>query len=145
LSDRIPLFSRCHEFWIDVRSTLVLSRYIDEVVRIGNDIELRILAINGQQVRIGIDAPPTVVVDREEIAIRKQQERAPDLIPETSADAIAPEVKASDGRPYIRVAKRRIGTAAVQSSAIPLASPSTSGRRQKLTLRVASKSNMAGT
>jgi carbon storage regulator len=123
---------------------LVLSRYIDEVIRIGTDIELRILAINGQQVRIGIDAPPTVAVDREEIAIRKQEERAPDLVAESPIAAIAPEVTAS-GRPSIRVAKRRIGTVAVQSSAIPPASPSTSGRRQKLTLRVASKSNMAGT
>jgi carbon storage regulator len=123
---------------------LVLSRNIDEIIRIGNDIELRVLAINGQQVRIGIDAPTAIVVDREEIAIRKQVEQAPELVAESPIAAIAPEVTASDSRPNIRVAKRRIGTEAVQSSAIALASPSTPGRRRKLTLRVASKSNMAG-
>jgi len=118
---------------------LVLSRNIDEVIRIGNDIELRVLAINGQQVRIGIDAPPMVVVDREEIAIRKQEERAFDLVAETPIAAIAPEIAASDSRPHIRVAERRIGTEAVQSSAIPTASPSTPGHRRKLTLRIASR------
>jgi carbon storage regulator len=37
---------------------LILSRNIGEVVRIGDDIEVTVVAVNGHQVRIGINAPP---------------------------------------------------------------------------------------
>ena len=36
---------------------LVLSRRADESIRIGNDVELTILSINGKQVRIVFEAP----------------------------------------------------------------------------------------
>jgi hypothetical protein len=94
-------------------------------------------------VRIGINAPREVVVDREEIANRKQHERATDLLAETPAIAIPPEATTSGGRPHIRVTKRRISTAAVQSSALPPTSPPTSKRGNKPTLRIgASKSKI---
>jgi len=54
---------------------LILTRRPDEVVVIGNDIRVRVMAVNGNQVRIGIDAPKDIEVDREEIHDRKQQER----------------------------------------------------------------------
>lgn len=50
---------------------LILTRKPGEVIRIGNDITVTVLGVNGQQVRLGIDAPKDVPVDREEIAIRK--------------------------------------------------------------------------
>ena len=46
-------------------------------LRIGDDVEVTVMAVNGSQVRIGIKAPRNVAVDREEIAERKQREREP--------------------------------------------------------------------
>lgn len=55
---------------------LILTRKPDETVVIGNDIRVRVMGVNGNQVRIGIEAPKNIEVDREEIHERKQQERA---------------------------------------------------------------------
>ena len=55
---------------------LILTRRPDETVVIGNDIRVRVMAVKGNQVRIGIEAPKNIEVDREEIHERKQQERA---------------------------------------------------------------------
>ena len=48
---------------------LVLTRRIGESIIIGKDGEIKvtILALRGNQIRIGIDAPPEVAVNREEI------------------------------------------------------------------------------
>ena len=46
---------------------LVLTRKPDEAVLIGDDIEVRVLAVRGNSVRLGIAAPMEVAVDREEI------------------------------------------------------------------------------
>lgn len=54
---------------------LILTRRTGESLRIGTDIEVTVMAVNGSQVRIGIKAPRDVVVDREEIAKRKQREK----------------------------------------------------------------------
>jgi len=54
---------------------LILTRMIGETIRIGKEIAVTILDVHGTQVRIGIAAPKDVVVDREEIAKRKQAER----------------------------------------------------------------------
>ena len=51
---------------------LVLSRYTDEVIRIGDDISIRIVEVRGDKVRIGIDAPKNIPVHREEIYQRIQ-------------------------------------------------------------------------
>jgi carbon storage regulator len=56
---------------------LILTRRAGETLRIGDDVELTVMAVNGSQVRIGIKAPRSVAVDREEIAERKQRERDP--------------------------------------------------------------------
>ncbi len=53
---------------------LILTRRTGESLRIGDDIEVTVMAVSGLQVRIGIKAPRNVVVDREEIADRKQKE-----------------------------------------------------------------------
>ena len=54
---------------------LILTRRTGETLRIGEDVEVTVMAVNGSQVRIGIKAPRNVAVDREEIAERKQRER----------------------------------------------------------------------
>lgn len=46
---------------------LVLTRRIGESVMIGDDVSITVLAVNGNQVRVGIDAPPHIAVHREEI------------------------------------------------------------------------------
>jgi len=55
---------------------LIMSRTVGEVVNIGGDIEVTVVAVKGHQVRIGVNAPRTVGVDREEIASRRRHERA---------------------------------------------------------------------
>jgi carbon storage regulator len=46
---------------------LILTRRVGESVKIGDDIVVAVVSINGQQVRIGIDAPKDIAVHREEI------------------------------------------------------------------------------
>ena len=46
---------------------LILTRRINETLNIGDDINITVLGIKGNQVRIGIDAPKEVSVHREEV------------------------------------------------------------------------------
>jgi carbon storage regulator len=55
---------------------LVMTRRIGEKIMIGSNITLTILAVHGNQVRIGVDAPRDVAVHREEIYRRIELERA---------------------------------------------------------------------
>ena len=54
---------------------LILTRRAGESIRIGADVEVKVMQVNGSQVRIGITAPKTMMVDREEIAERKAAEK----------------------------------------------------------------------
>ena len=60
---------------------LVISRKAGQSVMIGEDITVKVVEVRGQQVRIGIEAPPQVAVAREELhrevaATNKQAVRA---------------------------------------------------------------------
>ncbi|WP_325436015.1 carbon storage regulator CsrA [Pseudomonas nitroreducens] len=46
---------------------LILTRRVGETVRIGDDIEVVVLGVKGNQVRIGVTAPRDIEVHREEI------------------------------------------------------------------------------
>ncbi len=46
---------------------LVLTRKVNESIRIGDDILVRVVEIKGNQVRLGIEAPEDVKVYREEL------------------------------------------------------------------------------
>ena len=46
---------------------LVLTRRVGDQIRIGDDVVITILGYRGNQVKVGIDAPRHVSVDREEI------------------------------------------------------------------------------
>lgn len=46
---------------------LILQRRVDESVRIGDEIEVKVMGVKGGQVRIGIAAPKSVPVRREEL------------------------------------------------------------------------------
>lgn len=50
---------------------LVLTRRIGEVLCIGDDVTVTVVSINRGQVRLAIQAPQSVSVDREEIRKRK--------------------------------------------------------------------------
>lgn len=49
---------------------LILTRRVGETVMIGNDITVTILGVKGNQVRVGVNAPKEVRVDREEVRER---------------------------------------------------------------------------
>ncbi|RWZ55031.1 carbon storage regulator [Halobacillus fulvus] len=53
---------------------LILNRKADEAIKIGDDIEIKVLSIEGNQVRLGIDAPSNVEIHRKEIYIAIQEE-----------------------------------------------------------------------
>lgn len=53
---------------------LILTRRPDEAIRIAPNIRIVVLGIKGLQVRIGIEAPPEITIDREEVHLRKQAE-----------------------------------------------------------------------
>lgn len=57
---------------------LILSRKIDEQIKIGDNITLTIIEVRGDQVKIGIEAPKSVKVFREEVfnAIQKENKAA---------------------------------------------------------------------
>ena len=51
---------------------LILMRRPNESIRIGNRVRVTVLGVKGCQVRIGIEAPPDIDVDREEVWERKK-------------------------------------------------------------------------
>jgi carbon storage regulator len=91
---------------------LILTRRAGEALRIGDEIEVTVMAVNGSQVRIGINAPRDIAVDREEIAQRKRRDR----------EALAPGAKP---------AAPRVAAAAPNVAA---AGPSVAAAAQKVTL-----------
>ncbi len=55
---------------------LVLTRKEDESIMIGDDIEVKVLDVKEHQVKLGIDAPRSVVVHRREVYLAIQAENA---------------------------------------------------------------------
>lgn len=53
---------------------LVLSRMTNERIMIGDNIVITVIDIRGDRVRLGIDAPIELDVDREEIAVLKRRD-----------------------------------------------------------------------
>ena len=76
---------------------LVLTRKSNQSIMIGDDIEVSVLSIMGEKVRIGIQAPRDVPVFRREVYLEIQQERR----------GVASG--ASDPRPEVESALHRLG------------------------------------
>lgn len=53
---------------------LALARKVNESIMLGNDIEITLLEIKGDQVKIGISAPKSVPIYRKEIYLQIQEE-----------------------------------------------------------------------
>ena len=58
---------------------LVLTRKSNQSIMIGDDIEVSVLSIMGEKVRIGIQAPRNIPVFRKEVYLEIQQERAKEM------------------------------------------------------------------
>jgi carbon storage regulator len=56
---------------------LVLTRKVGERIQLGDQITVTLVKINGNIVRLGIDAPPEVPVMRQELANRAAAQSAP--------------------------------------------------------------------
>ncbi len=55
---------------------LILSRKVNEAIQIGDDIELVVVAVDGDQVKLGINAPQNVDIHRKEIYLEIQKENS---------------------------------------------------------------------
>jgi carbon storage regulator len=67
---------------------LVLTRKSNQSIMIGDEIEVSVLAIMGEKVRIGIEAPRKVPVFRKEVYLEIQQERSAEEEREQVDDAL---------------------------------------------------------
>ncbi|HEV7492136.1 carbon storage regulator CsrA [Baekduia sp.] len=84
---------------------LVLTRKSNQSIMIGDDIEVSVLSIMGEKVRIGIQAPRDIPVFRKEVYLEIQQERA-GTVEGTAADSD------NNVRGEVDEALRKLGTAA---------------------------------
>ena len=69
---------------------LVLSRKIQEKIRVGENITITVLKVSGRSVRIGIDAPKDVRVLRAEIPLFSEEESQPNQV-EVSGPVAEPQ------------------------------------------------------
>jgi carbon storage regulator len=53
---------------------LVLTRKTGEAIKIGNDIEITVLSVKGDQIKLGINAPKHVEIHRKEVYLEIQKE-----------------------------------------------------------------------
>jgi len=65
---------------------LILTRRVGETLMIGDDVQVTVLGVKGNQVRIGVNAPKEVSVHREEIYERIKREQQSQL-PEDSTES----------------------------------------------------------
>jgi len=67
---------------------LVLSRHRDESIMIGDDVVVTIVDIRGDKVRLGIEAPQSIPVHRQEVsdAIKRENSRASQMGPGATQD-----------------------------------------------------------
>lgn len=74
---------------------LVLTRRANQSIMIGNDVVVTVLDVRGDHVRIGIDAPHSVAVHRDEVFKELEQQNRAAASPDKSAlaglDALRPD------------------------------------------------------
>lgn len=68
---------------------LILTRRVGESVHIGDQVKVKVLTVRGNQVRLGIDAPREIKVNRDEVLNPqvKEQRKAPRTAPERPSPA----------------------------------------------------------
>ena len=60
---------------------LILTRKVGETVAIGDDVKVQVVEVKGRQVRLGITAPSTCAVHREEVFQRIQEQNRQSVDP----------------------------------------------------------------
>lgn len=58
---------------------LILTRRIGETLMVGDEVTITVLGVKGNQVRIGVNAPREVAVNREEIYLKMQKEHGENI------------------------------------------------------------------
>jgi len=97
---------------------LVLSRQRDQTIMIGDDIEITVVDIRGDKVRLGINAPSEVPVHRKEVydAIKRENRAAAGVKPEDIANvASAPKDNKPRGPKDKSLARRGTGILPVKT------------------------------
>lgn len=72
---------------------LVLSRKEREAIVIGENVVVRVVSIHGSRVRLSIEAPPEITIDREEVRRRIEAQRV--VAPADSTREVLPETGTS--------------------------------------------------
>ncbi len=75
---------------------LILTRRVGETLMIGDEVTVTVLGVKGNQVRIGINAPKTVSVHREEIYLRIKAEQEGGVLPVQPIPSAAVDESADD-------------------------------------------------
>jgi carbon storage regulator len=75
---------------------LVLTRKSNQSIMIGDDIEVSVLSVMGEKVRIGISAPREIPVFRKEVYLEIQQDRAAEAAENTPVDAALSDLSNPD-------------------------------------------------
>ena len=75
---------------------LVLTRKSNQSIMIGDDIEVSVLSIMGEKVRIGIQAPRDIPVFRKEVYLEIQDERGEDPGVRSAVDRALDRLKAGE-------------------------------------------------
>ncbi|MFA7238261.1 MAG: carbon storage regulator CsrA [Phycisphaeraceae bacterium] len=80
---------------------LVLSRQRDETIMIGDDIEITVVDIRGDKVRLGITAPSSVPVHRKEVyeAIKRENREAAEQMQPDDLSKAAEQLKRPGSTP----------------------------------------------
>jgi len=92
---------------------LVLSRQRDETIMIGDDVEITVVDIRGDKVRLGITAPSHIPVHRKEVyeAIKRENRAATKMKPEDLPAELPPKNGPQNGQQNGEGPNRRQGQA----------------------------------
>ena len=88
---------------------LVLSRQRDESIMIGDNVQITVVDIRGDKVRLGIVAPTEIAVHRKEVfdAIQRENRKAAGLATEDLAPAVSPAQTPNAAPPHPAPAGKR--------------------------------------
>jgi len=76
---------------------LVLTRRLNQSIKIGDNIEVTIIEVRGDQVRLGVSAPRDVSVHRKEVYLQIQN--GLELMPQAEAPGCATRLPRANGAP----------------------------------------------
>jgi len=118
---------------------LVLSRQKDETIMIGDDVEITVVDIRGDKVRLGIKAPPHIPVHRKEVyeAIKRENRAAsqvsPDDLKSVSTSKVSSGEETRSGSSF--------STSEVKATVAPEAETNPSGPKTRRRIKPADNNN----